>query len=82
MTKQGAAAKSNRSKRRKQAEPAPADEDFYEIRDIVGEKRVKGKLLYKVDWADNPITGQRYDPSWVCTCRLNPDSVGWAPGSY
>ncbi|KAK3297511.1 uncharacterized protein B0H64DRAFT_457707 [Chaetomium fimeti] len=41
-----------------------ADEGFYEVRDILDEKSAKGRLLYKVDWADNPTTGERYQPTW------------------
>lgn len=65
-------AKSSKPKRRKPARakptsrPANPDETFYEIRGIVDEKYVGGKLLYKVDWVDNPTTGERYDPTWVC----------------
>lgn len=64
--------KTTKSKRRKlgesrQATREPSPEDvLYAIRDIIDEKRVKGKLLYKVDWADHPTTGKRYDPTWVC----------------
>jgi hypothetical protein len=71
MNEQFPAAKPTKPKRRKPAAPKPKtrepspDEDLYAIRDIVGEKFVKGKLLYKVDWADNPTTGERYDPTWV-----------------
>ena len=57
--------------RRTTQEPTP-DEVLYEIRDVVDEKLVKGKLLYKVDWADNPTTGERYDPTWVCLACLGP----------
>ncbi|GAB1314364.1 Chromo domain-containing protein [Madurella fahalii] len=69
MTKQ-VPAKSTKSRRRKSARakstlraPIP-DETFYEIRGIVDEKYVGEKLLYKVDWVDNPTTGERYDPTW------------------
>jgi hypothetical protein len=72
MTKQ-APAKSTKSRRRKPAKTKPArpviadpDEELYEIRGILEEKYDGSRLLYKVDWADNPTTGERYDPSWVC----------------
>lgn len=72
MNEQFPATKPTKSKRRKSAvpksrtrEPSP-DEDLYAIKDIVDEKLVRGNLLYyKVDWADNPTTGERYDPTWV-----------------
>jgi hypothetical protein len=44
---------------------ATPEEGLYEVRDILDEKFAKGILLYKVDWADNPITGERYQPTWV-----------------
>lgn len=65
------ASKPAKPKRRKSAASRPAtreptpDEALYEIRDIIDEKYVKGRLLYKVDWADNPTTGEKYDPTWV-----------------
>jgi hypothetical protein len=76
MNKQSPAAKPTKPKRRKSAAPKPKarepspDAALYAIRDIVGEKFVKGKLLYKVDWADNPTTGERYDPTWVMSDTL------------
>ncbi|KAK4137637.1 hypothetical protein BT67DRAFT_460186 [Trichocladium antarcticum] len=63
-------AKPPKQKPRKSAKPRPIareptpDEVFYQIRDVVDEKRVRGKLFYKVDWADNPTTGERYNPTW------------------
>ncbi|AEO56413.1 hypothetical protein MYCTH_2301313 [Thermothelomyces thermophilus ATCC 42464] len=69
MTKRSPA-KSTKQKRRGRAAPRSAtreqtpDDALYEIRDILDEKLVKGRLLYKVDWADNPATGERYDPTW------------------
>ncbi|KAK3904205.1 hypothetical protein C8A05DRAFT_13895 [Staphylotrichum tortipilum] len=66
MTSTVAAAKSTKPKRRKPAAaPVSVEEDvLYEVRDILDEKHVKGKLLYKVDWADHPTTGERYNPTW------------------
>ncbi|KAK1760813.1 citron Rho-interacting kinase [Echria macrotheca] len=37
---------------------------FYAIRDIVAEERRKGKLYYKIDWEDDPRTGESYEPTW------------------
>ncbi len=76
MTRKSAAAskppKPTKPKRPKPAasrqstrEPTP-DEEFYAIRDILDERRIDGILQYRVDWADNPTTGERYDPTWVC----------------
>ncbi|KAK4105045.1 hypothetical protein N658DRAFT_521578 [Parathielavia hyrcaniae] len=70
MTKQVPSTKPTRPKRRKSAaaraitrEPS-SDDVLFDIRDILDEKFVKGKLYYQVDWADNPATGERYDPTW------------------
>ncbi|KAK4143808.1 uncharacterized protein C8A04DRAFT_28595 [Dichotomopilus funicola] len=67
-------ASSKRQKRRKSTprsrstsvarEQAFADSDFYEIRDIIDERVLKGQLQYKIDWADNPTTGHSYAPTW------------------
>jgi hypothetical protein len=73
MTKRSTA-RPTKQKRRKSAatrEPTPEEEDIFEVRDILDEKLVKGKLLYKVDWADNPTTGERYDPTWVMLLPLS-----------
>ena len=42
-----------------------ADGDFWAIKDIIEES----KLKYKVDWEDNPRTGEKYAPTWVCCVR-------------
>ncbi|KAK4042873.1 hypothetical protein C8A01DRAFT_13508 [Parachaetomium inaequale] len=65
MTKRSTARPTKQKRRRPVAtrEPTP-EEEIFEVRDILDEKLVKGKLLYKVDWADNPTTGERYDPTW------------------
>jgi hypothetical protein len=69
MTKPHPSAKSTKPKRRKPAAANPTAREptseavLYEIRDIIDEKYVKGKLLYKVDWADDPTTGEQYDPT-------------------
>jgi len=42
------------------------EQQEYQVRSIIDEKRLKGKLLYKIDWADDPHTGQSYEPTWVC----------------
>ncbi|KAK3358951.1 hypothetical protein B0T25DRAFT_577161 [Lasiosphaeria hispida] len=40
------------------------EETLYAIRDIIGEKVIRGKLHYRIDWADNPQTGEQYSPTW------------------
>lgn len=48
-----------------ESEKESQEEEWYSIKDIVAEKCIKGKLWYKIDWADNPVTGEVYDQSWV-----------------
>ena len=42
-----------------------AGDIFWAIRGILAEKKVKGCLVYKVDWEDHPETGEKFPPSWV-----------------
>lgn len=46
---------------------ASADEPgtFWAIRGILEEKKIKGRLHYKVDWENHPETGESYTPTWV-----------------
>ncbi|KAH6850777.1 hypothetical protein B0I37DRAFT_324150, partial [Chaetomium sp. MPI-CAGE-AT-0009] len=70
-----------KQKRRKSAGATRAtrksipDEGLYEVRDILDEKSVKGRLLYKVDWADNPTTGERYEPTWEPAANVTKAAV-------
>ncbi|KAL2266565.1 hypothetical protein VTJ83DRAFT_5917 [Remersonia thermophila] len=51
--------------KRKTRDPTPLQDDvLYAIRDIIDEKFDDGKLYYRVDWADDPVTGQSFDPTW------------------
>lgn len=64
-----------RKKQTKKSKPVisaapPADDDeeesgWYVIKDIIDERRVRGKVEYLIDWEDNPDTGKSYDPTWV-----------------
>ncbi|OPB40153.1 hypothetical protein A0O28_0002320 [Trichoderma guizhouense] len=54
---------SKKSKSRKRP-AAPQDEGWYTIRRILDERTVKGRVEYLVDWDDNTVTGQPYDPTW------------------
>jgi hypothetical protein len=63
-----------RKKQTKKSTPVisapPADEEeeesgWYVIKDIIDERRVRGKVEYLIDWEDNPDTGKSYDPTWV-----------------
>ncbi|KAK7220418.1 hypothetical protein V2G26_008421 [Clonostachys chloroleuca] len=64
-----------RKKQTKKSKPVisaapPADDDeeesgWYVIKDIIDERRVRGKVEYLIDWEDNPDTGKSYDPTWA-----------------
>ncbi|KAL6699936.1 hypothetical protein J3F84DRAFT_195962 [Trichoderma pleuroticola] len=54
---------SKKSKSRRRPAP-PQDEGWYTIRRILDERTVKGRVEYLVDWDDNIVTGQAYDPTW------------------
>ncbi|VUC36868.1 unnamed protein product [Clonostachys rosea] len=63
-----------RKKQTKKSTPVlpapPADDDeeesgWYVIKDIIDERRVRGKVEYLVDWENNPDTGKSYDPTWA-----------------
>ena len=34
----------------------------YRIKAIIGERSTE----YLIDWADDPVTGERFKPDWVC----------------
>lgn len=76
------------NKKVKESEDEPEDESgdepedeahdpmrLWEVRDIIAEQMdSSGQLQYLVDWEDNPETGEKYDPTWVCaeplTCSV------------
>jgi len=41
------------------------NEKFYAVKNIIDEKIQRGRLYYKIDWADNSETGESFDPTWV-----------------
>jgi hypothetical protein len=46
---------------------APSEDDEWPIKDITAEeRRADGKLWYKIDWEDDPRTGESFPESWVC----------------
>ncbi|KAF1822881.1 uncharacterized protein K489DRAFT_394553 [Dissoconium aciculare CBS 342.82] len=51
--------------------PTPHDqiegEPVYRARSIIDEN----KTYYKIDWEDDPITGERYDPTWEPKANAN-----------
>lgn len=45
-------------------------DNIFAIKDIIDEKFIRGKRHYKIDWQDDPTTGEPFSPTWVC----NPSS--------
>lgn len=41
-------------------------DNVFAIKDIVDEKFIHGKRHYKIDWQDDPNTGESFSPTWVC----------------
>lgn len=41
-------------------------DNVFAIKDIIDEKFIHGKRHYKIDWQDDPNTGQSFSPTWVC----------------
>lgn len=46
------------------------EEVWFNIRQILDEKRIGSRIQYLVDWEDNPITGEAYDPTWAWVSLL------------
>jgi hypothetical protein len=53
-----------KNSRRKKDEES---EKVYSLADpgILEQKEENGKVYYLVNWADDPETGEKYDPTWV-----------------
>ena len=49
-----------------------SSETYYQIRRIAGEKTENGRLFYYIDWANDPNTGESFEPTWVCCGYLLP----------
>lgn len=41
-------------------------DNVFAIKDIIDEKYIHGKRHYKIDWQDDPNTGDSFSPTWVC----------------
>ncbi|PFH58873.1 hypothetical protein XA68_13097 [Ophiocordyceps unilateralis] len=54
--------KQRQKQARKQKTPG---EEWFTIRGILQERRIKGRVEYLVDWDDNIITGEAYNPTWT-----------------
>ncbi|TPX17658.1 uncharacterized protein E0L32_012037 [Thyridium curvatum] len=59
-----------------QQRPTSSPEDtWFAIKDIVDERLKKKQLWYKVDWADNIATGEKYEPTWIPAEDANEEAV-------
>lgn len=57
---------SQKKKRKKRERKDSTEEEYYLVKEIVSEKRdEKGRVLYLIDWEDNPETEEVYDQTWV-----------------
>jgi hypothetical protein len=54
------------TKKPKTRKPPAANDEWWTIKRILEEKTVRGRVQYLVEWDDNLVTGQAYDPEWVC----------------
>ena len=62
-----ASSQKNKAKGSKTPDPSP---DYWDIWDILDEKKDRnGHVLYRVKWKDHPVSGKKYNPSWVWTPR-------------
>lgn len=41
-------------------------DNVFAIKDIIDEKHIHGRRHYKIDWQDDPNTGESFSPTWVC----------------
>lgn len=48
-------------------------DDVFAIKDIIDEKFIHGKRHYRIDWQDDPNTGESFSPTWVC--QLFPSQI-------
>ncbi|KZF20336.1 hypothetical protein L228DRAFT_262997, partial [Xylona heveae TC161] len=61
-------------KRKDRTEEQPQDETpdkEYKVRDIIGETRTK----YQVDWEDDPVTGEKFRPTWEPKSFVNAAAI-------
>ncbi|KAK1730429.1 uncharacterized protein BDZ83DRAFT_404979 [Colletotrichum acutatum] len=56
---------SRRSSKHLQKHKEQPKEEWYIIKDILQERRNGSNIEYLVDWEDNPVTGERYRPTWA-----------------
>ncbi|KAK3491538.1 hypothetical protein B0T13DRAFT_519293 [Neurospora crassa] len=52
-----------------------ASQTFYSVRRIAGEKTEKGRLFYLIDWANDPVTGKSFDPTWEPAGHVNEAAI-------
>ncbi|PQE33729.1 HDA1 complex subunit protein [Rutstroemia sp. NJR-2017a WRK4] len=56
---------SRRKKTRRERKTAHATEVYYSVREIIGERELGKHTQFLIDWEDNPLTGETYEPTWV-----------------
>lgn len=54
-------------------------DNVFAIKDIIDEKFIHGKRHYKIDWQDDPNTGESFSPTWVCQPSSHNSSLGLTP---
>ena len=57
--------RSSQRKRKGKGKSTEVSEEFFDVKEIVDEKIVNGKILYLIDWEDDKITGKKYPKSWA-----------------
>ncbi|KAK7711004.1 hypothetical protein SLS63_012841 [Diaporthe eres] len=50
-------------------------DNVFAIKDIIDEKFIHGKRHYKIDWQDDPNTGESFSPTWEPAENANEDAV-------
>lgn len=62
-----ASPKKTKARGPKKPDPGPDPTNkLWDIWDILDEKKDRnGRVLYCVEWKDDPATGEKYEPSWV-----------------
>ncbi|RDL36442.1 uncharacterized protein BP5553_05794 [Venustampulla echinocandica] len=68
-------ASSSRGKKQTKAPSPEPEEELYSIKDIIREKTKNGRLLYLIDWDDDPDTGKPYDRTWEPADFVTPEAI-------
>ncbi|KAM3087506.1 hypothetical protein ACMFMG_001589 [Clarireedia jacksonii] len=54
---------SHKTKTRKKKKSTHDTEVYYSVREIIGERKGQ-RTEFLIDWEDNPLTGETYEPTW------------------